>query len=103
MRSCYRPNRSRAAPRFRPRRQPPARLCLHPRHRGLTRRTAGCDLQSRMFTPRLLQDPATGSATAALAGLLAELGSGPEVRLRVGQGGDMGRSSLLAARGPAHG
>ncbi len=51
-----------------------------------------------MFTPRLLQDPATGSATAALAGLLAELGSGPEVRLRVGQGGDMGRSSLLAAR-----
>lgn len=57
-----------------------------------------CDLQARMFTPRLVEDPATGSATAAVAGLLASLGEEREVRFRVGQGVDMGRPSLLLAR-----
>jgi DNA-binding MarR family transcriptional regulator len=32
---------------------------------------AQCDLQARMFTPRMTEDPATGSATAAVTALLA--------------------------------
>ena len=58
---------------------------------------AGCDLHARMFTWRLVEDPATGSATAALTALLAELG-GKDVRLRVRQGEDMGRPSTLLSR-----
>jgi trans-2,3-dihydro-3-hydroxyanthranilate isomerase len=57
-----------------------------------------CDLQARMFTPRMVEDPATGSATAAATALLAELGGGSGIRLRVRQGVDMGRPSLLLAR-----
>jgi trans-2,3-dihydro-3-hydroxyanthranilate isomerase len=62
-----------------------------------------CDLQARMFFPGssgLTEDPATGSATVAAAALLAEL-SGErdgELKLRVGQGFDMGRPSLLLTR-----
>ena len=62
-----------------------------------------CDLQARMFHPGssgLSEDPATGSATAAAAALLAEL-SGErdgELKLRIGQGVDMGRPSLLLTR-----
>ena len=62
-----------------------------------------CDLQARMFHPGssgLSEDPATGSATAAAAALLADL-SGKrdgELSLRVGQGVDMGRPSLLLTR-----
>jgi trans-2,3-dihydro-3-hydroxyanthranilate isomerase len=59
---------------------------------------AGCDLQARMFTPRMTEDPATGSATAATAALLAELAGGGDLTLRVGQGVDMGRPSVLLAR-----
>ncbi len=58
---------------------------------------AGCDLQARMFTWRLVEDPATGSATAAVAALLAQ-SCGDDVRLRVAQGVDMGRPSLLLTR-----
>lgn len=58
----------------------------------------GCDLQARMFTPRMTEDPATGSATAATAALLAELAGGVDLTLRVGQGADMGRPSVLLAR-----
>ncbi len=58
----------------------------------------GCDLQARMFTPRMTEDPATGSATAATAALLAELAGGVGLALRVGQGVDMGRPSVLLAR-----
>lgn len=58
----------------------------------------GCDLQARMFTPRMTEDPATGSATAATAALLAELRGDLELTLRVGQGVDMGRPSVLLAR-----
>jgi len=63
----------------------------------------GCDLQARMFHPGssgLSEDPATGSATVAAAALLAELDgvSDGELKLRIGQGVDMGRPSLLLTR-----
>jgi trans-2,3-dihydro-3-hydroxyanthranilate isomerase len=62
-----------------------------------------CDLQARMFHPGssgLSEDPATGSATAAAAALLAGVSSerNGELKLRVGQGIDMGRPSLLLTR-----
>jgi trans-2,3-dihydro-3-hydroxyanthranilate isomerase len=62
-----------------------------------------CDLQARMFHPGssgLSEDPATGSATAAAAALLADLSSEREgeFKLRIGQGVDMGRPSLLLTR-----
>src|SRR5258705_10391964 len=62
-----------------------------------------CDLQARMFFPGssgLTEGPATGSVTVAAAALLADL-SGErdgELKLRVGQGVDMGRPSLLLTR-----
>jgi trans-2,3-dihydro-3-hydroxyanthranilate isomerase len=61
------------------------------------------DLQARMFHPGssgLSEDPATGSATAAAAALLADLSGeqNAELRLRIGQGVDMGRPSLLQTR-----
>jgi trans-2,3-dihydro-3-hydroxyanthranilate isomerase len=62
-----------------------------------------CDLEARMFHPGssgLSEDPATGSATAAVAALLADLDgiSDGELKLRIGQGVDMGRPSLLLTR-----
>jgi trans-2,3-dihydro-3-hydroxyanthranilate isomerase len=62
-----------------------------------------CDLQARMFHPGssgLSEDPATGSATAAAAALLAGLSTegDAELTLRIGQGVDMGRPSLLLTR-----
>jgi trans-2,3-dihydro-3-hydroxyanthranilate isomerase len=62
-----------------------------------------CELQARMFhaaASGLSEDPATGSATAAVAALLADLDetSDGELRLRIGQGVDMGRPSLLLTR-----
>lgn len=60
---------------------------------------AGTDLQARMFTRRMTEDPATGSATVAMAALLTELSGGAALSLRVGQGVDMGRPSLMLARG----
>jgi trans-2,3-dihydro-3-hydroxyanthranilate isomerase len=61
------------------------------------------DLQARMFHPGssgLSEDPATGSATAAAAALLADLDPtrDGELKLRIGQGVDMGRPSLLLTR-----
>jgi trans-2,3-dihydro-3-hydroxyanthranilate isomerase len=56
-----------------------------------------CDLHARMFTGRMVEDPATGSATAAVTALLAEL-HGADLRLCVRQGEDMGRPSLLLTR-----
>jgi trans-2,3-dihydro-3-hydroxyanthranilate isomerase len=61
------------------------------------------DLQARMFHPGssgLTEDPATGSATVAAAALLADLASerDGELKLRAGQGVDMGRPSLLLTR-----
>src|SRR5207302_4021020 len=61
-----------------------------------------CELQARMFHPGargLSEDPATGSATAACAALLADLDDKDgELKLRIGQGVDMGRPSLLLTR-----
>ncbi len=51
-----------------------------------------------MFTPRMTEDPATGSAAAATGALLAAVDGGGDLQLRVGQGFDMGRPSLLAVR-----
>jgi trans-2,3-dihydro-3-hydroxyanthranilate isomerase len=61
------------------------------------------DLQARMFHPGssgLSEDPATGSATVAAAAMLADLASEREgeLKLRIGQGVDMGRPSLLLTR-----
>ena len=61
----------------------------------------GFDLQVRMFAPLygVPEDPATGSGNVALVGLLASLR--PErdltLSLRIAQGVDMGRPSLLEA------
>jgi trans-2,3-dihydro-3-hydroxyanthranilate isomerase len=59
------------------------------------------DIQARMFAPLfgVPEDPATGSANVALAGLLASLRSAPDLTLplRIAQGVDMGRPSLLEA------
>ena len=62
-----------------------------------------CDLQARMFHPGssgFSEDPATGSATVATAALLADLSNerDGELKLRIGQGVDMGRPSLLLTR-----
>jgi len=62
-----------------------------------------CDLQARMFHPGasgLSEDPATGSATCAAAALLADLDDtrDGELTLKIGQGVDMGRPSLLLTR-----
>jgi trans-2,3-dihydro-3-hydroxyanthranilate isomerase len=62
-----------------------------------------CDLQARMFHPGasgLCEDPATGSASVAVAALLAELDPAKDggLRLTMGQGFDMGRQSLLLTR-----
>jgi len=53
------------------------------------------DLQARMLTPRMTEDPATGSATAAVTALLAQLQNKTTLSLQVSQGVDMGRASLL--------
>ena len=60
----------------------------------------GFDLHSRMFAPLggMVEDPATGSATVTLAAMLAEAGPDGETSLRVEQGRDMGRPSILLTR-----
>ena len=61
----------------------------------------GIDIRSRMFAPLhgVLEDPATGSANVALAGLLASLRpeSDLSLELRIAQGFEMGRPSILDA------
>jgi trans-2,3-dihydro-3-hydroxyanthranilate isomerase len=59
---------------------------------------APTDIQARMLTSRMTEDPATGSATAAVTALRASLAGKGALRLRVGQGVDMGRASLLLAQ-----
>jgi trans-2,3-dihydro-3-hydroxyanthranilate isomerase len=62
----------------------------------------GFDLRTRMFAPfdGVAEDPATGSANAALAGLLATLDEAADGAFawRIAQGVEMGRPSVLAAR-----
>jgi trans-2,3-dihydro-3-hydroxyanthranilate isomerase len=64
-------------------------------------RRDGFDLQVRMFAPLygIPEDPATGSGNVALAGLLASLRPEPDLKLalRIAQGIDMGRPSVLEA------
>jgi trans-2,3-dihydro-3-hydroxyanthranilate isomerase len=60
------------------------------------------DIRARMFAPLdgVPEDPATGSANCALAGLLghySEVASG-SFHWRIAQGVEMGRSSVLEAR-----
>jgi trans-2,3-dihydro-3-hydroxyanthranilate isomerase len=59
------------------------------------------EIQSRMFAPLhgIPEDPATGSANVALVGLLAHLAAEKTLTLslRIGQGFDMGRPSILDA------
>jgi trans-2,3-dihydro-3-hydroxyanthranilate isomerase len=61
--------------------------------------SAGIDIWARMFAPLhgFLEDPATGSANVTLVGLLASLGpeSNLALRLRIAQGFEMGRPSLM--------
>jgi trans-2,3-dihydro-3-hydroxyanthranilate isomerase len=65
------------------------------------------DLDARMFAPLdgIAEDPATGSATAAVVALLADLHGHSTLSLRARQGVQMGRPSLLhaAARRVAEG
>ena len=61
----------------------------------------GIDISSRMFAPLhgVSEDPATGSANVALVGLLASLRPEADLSLniRIAQGVEMGRPSLLDA------
>jgi trans-2,3-dihydro-3-hydroxyanthranilate isomerase len=63
--------------------------------------SGGVDIAARMFAPLLgiPEDPATGSANVALVGLLAGLRPERdlELELRITQGVEMGRPSLLEA------
>jgi trans-2,3-dihydro-3-hydroxyanthranilate isomerase len=60
------------------------------------------DMQARMFfvAGGVLEDPATGSAAGALVAYLATLSPATDLdlKLRIGQGEDMGRPSLILAR-----
>jgi trans-2,3-dihydro-3-hydroxyanthranilate isomerase len=63
--------------------------------------TDGFDLRARMFAPfdGVHEDPATGSANCALAGLLASLDDTEGERAwRIAQGVELGRPSVLDAR-----
>jgi trans-2,3-dihydro-3-hydroxyanthranilate isomerase len=67
-----------------------------------TRVTDGFDIRARMFAPLsgVPEDPATGSANCALAGLLAHYSQDPNGSFtwRIAQGVEMGRPSTLIAR-----
>ncbi|MFM0644015.1 PhzF family phenazine biosynthesis protein [Paraburkholderia bryophila] len=63
----------------------------------------GCDLAARMFTSRMTEDPATGSATAAATALIADTRGVSALSLCVAQGVDMGRPSTLFASIDSHG
>jgi len=67
-----------------------------------TRGTDGFDIRARMFAPLsgVPEDPATGSANCALAGLLAHYSqdSDGSFSWRIAQGVEMGRPSTLIAR-----
>lgn len=59
----------------------------------------GSDVRARMFAPRtgIHEDPATGSAAAALGALLLHLDGGDALEVAISQGVEMGRPSLLRA------
>lgn len=64
----------------------------------------GDHVQARMFAPldNIPEDPATGSAAAALAALLRDV-TGQSQDLTIHQGVDMGRPSLILARADSGG
>ncbi|MFN5700813.1 MAG: PhzF family phenazine biosynthesis protein [Betaproteobacteria bacterium] len=66
-------------------------LCLYARE--------GNQLRSRVFGPLygVTEDPACGSATAALAGLLLERDGSPSSQVVMHMGGEIGRPSILHA------
>ena len=61
--------------------------------------TTGLDIHCRMFAPLdgIAEDPATGSANAALAALIASTRPPGDLVLRIAQGDAMGRPSRLRA------
>lgn len=67
-----------------------------------THASDGFDIRARMFAPLsgVSEDPATGSANCALAGLLAHYDKQPNGSFtwRIAQGVEMGRPSTLVAR-----
>jgi trans-2,3-dihydro-3-hydroxyanthranilate isomerase len=66
-----------------------------------TRSADDFDVRARMFAPTsgVLEDPATGSAACAIAGLLAhhDQRTNSQFRYRIAQGVEMGRPSILLA------
>jgi trans-2,3-dihydro-3-hydroxyanthranilate isomerase len=78
----------------------PGRFSLY-LYAPVVERTGKATLRARMFAPLsgLLEDPATGSASGALAGLLASLAPDPDtvLELDIRQGVEMGRPSRLSA------
>ena len=62
----------------------------------------GFDIRARMFAPMsgVPEDPATGSASCAIAGLLAHSSkeTSGQFNYRIAQGVEMGRPSILLAR-----
>jgi trans-2,3-dihydro-3-hydroxyanthranilate isomerase len=77
-------------------------LGLNPQLHLYTRVRDGFDIRARMFAPLsgVPEDPATGSASCALAGLLAHYKEKPSGSFawRIAQGVEMGRPSTLIAR-----
>ena len=67
-----------------------------------TRSSDDFDIRARVFAPRdgVAEDPATGSANCALAGLLSHYhgAATASLRWRIAQGVEMGRPSVLEAR-----
>jgi trans-2,3-dihydro-3-hydroxyanthranilate isomerase len=70
-------------------------------------RVADGRVRARMFAPldNVIEDPATGSASAALAALMAHLGPGPDAvsELVIEQGVEMGRPSRIELIAHKHG
>jgi trans-2,3-dihydro-3-hydroxyanthranilate isomerase len=73
-------------------------IYAYTREVGPARFATICDLDARMFTPRMTEDPATGGAAAATAALIAEVRGLSELSLYVAQGVDMGRPSILSVK-----
>ena len=77
-------------------------LGVNPQLHLYTQVSDGFDIRARMFAPLsgVLEDPATGSASCALAGLLAHYKKEPSgsFNWRIAQGVEMGRPSTLLAR-----
>lgn len=75
---------------------------LRPHVHIYTRSGDEFDVRARMFAPTtgVPEDPATGSANCALAGLLAQLSpvATEDCTLTIAQGVEMGRPSMLLAR-----